>query len=147
MSEIRPVLVALLLGSLFAIAVISFGIRIADINQANQSIADDPRIKSYADSLNSSLADASSDAQSSQSALDESPTTLSSGLIILDAIGGIWKTLIAVPITIWNLTFGLLVSRVFGDNSFVIALSVIGTIIGITIILAVWKLVSTGEGG
>lgn len=145
MSSMKPLVFGFLLVGLFAIALISFGIRLADVNEVSQSIGDDPAIKNYADSLNNSIAQASSDSQTSQEAISESPITLGESNFVIDAIGGIWKTITEVPVTVWNLTVGLLLAKIFGDNSFAIALSVIGTLIGFAVIFAVVKWLSTGE--
>lgn len=146
MVNIKPILVSLLVIGLFAMGIISFGIRLAEINEAPQSIGDDPSISRFRSQLNESLAQANEDAIAGQQAIEESPTTINLGLYIIDAIGGVWKTLISVPITLYNLTVGFLFENVFAGNSFAIALGIIGAIIGISVILAVWKLVSTGEG-
>ncbi len=145
MGGIKPLLYGLLIVGLFSIALLNFGIMIADINQANQSISNNPSLSSYATDLNNSLASSGSDTQTALDSLADSPTTLSTGAFIIDAIGGVWKTLISVPITLYNLTFGLIISEIFGDNSFAIALAVLGAILGLAVIFGVWKLVSTGE--
>lgn len=146
MANFRPILVSLLLAGLFMISIITGGITLAYANNANQSIGDDPAIIAYATSLNETLGESITNANSGEEAISSSPITLTSSIPFYDAITGIWKTLKTVPITIWNLTVGLLITRVLGNN-FYIVLGVIGAILTITIIFAVWKFVSQGESG
>ena len=141
----RPIIVALLLFGMFTLALITGGIQLANINKANQSISDSPFLVTYASELNETLAAANSNAGSAEDSLAESPVTLSTSTVFLDSIGGIWKTLKTIPITIYNLTAGMIFSTVFGGSAFAMVLGIIGAILTITLILSVWKLISTGE--
>ena len=148
MAGFRPVIVSLLLFGLFAIAFITFGIRLAQINDAPQSIADEPSIQNYANQLEGSLQQGYDDSYSAEVAISNSTISQANtgGLsLILDSVGGIWKTLKSVPVTIYNLTIGLIISNITGGE-FGILWAVLGTILIITIIIAVIKLISQGEG-
>lgn len=147
MADFRPLIVALILTGLVAIGVINFGIMLANTNQASQSIADNSQLASYANDLNDSLTDAYSDAEEANTAISNSSLTLTSGFPIVEAIGGIWKTMKAVPKTIWDLTIALLNSSILGSPALSIFIGGLGAILIITIVLAVWKLISTGESG
>ena len=48
MATFRPILIALILFGLFSVALINGGILLASVNEANQSIGDDSKLKSYA---------------------------------------------------------------------------------------------------
>lgn len=143
--NLKPVLVSLLLVSLFSLAVISFGVRLADINEANQSIADDGLLNDYISSLNETLSKANTNVQAGQEALN-SPLSLATGFFVLEALQGIWVVLVSVPITLYNLTIGLILTKIFGDSAFAVAIGIFGAILGLTIIFAVVTLISTGRG-
>lgn len=147
MAEIRPLLIWLLLLGLFAMAIVTGGIMLAEQNGVNQSIADDPAITEYYSSLNETLADTYTDASNSDAAFSNSSISTSIGIPFIDSIWGIWKTLKEVPVTIYNLTIGLLISKVLGDVAGAIVLSVLSAILIITVIFAIVKLVSQGESG
>lgn len=147
MANFRPILVALLVLGLFGVAIITAGIRLASVNGANQSIGDDLSLAAYSSSLNQSLKDAYDSSVAANAAVSNSSITLTSTLPFIDAIGGIWKTLKSAPIAIWNLTFGIVFQNILGDNSYAIVIGVIGAILLMTIVFAVWKLISSGESG
>lgn len=147
MAELRPILVNILLFALVAMSLLTGGIMLASTNNAPQSIADEPAIQNYVSSLNATLEDSSADARSAQEAIETSPVTLTSGLPVFDAIFGIWRTIKEVPVTVYNLTIGLLVAKIFSSAAYAIVTAVIATILIVTIVLAVWKMVSTGDGG
>lgn len=147
MVEFRPIIVAMLIVGLFAFALISGGIMLGSQNNAPQNIGDDPSIASYKTALENNLRSASSDVNSSEKSLEQSPLTLSTGGLILDTIGKIWKTMKTIPVTVYNLTAGVLFTRLFGNEAGGLVFGVIATILILSIIFAVWKWVSTGEGG
>lgn len=144
MAGLRPLIVGILLAGLFAFALITGGIMISTNNQATQSIGNDPSLASYKTSLESTLEDAQVNANSSIEAIGESPISVIPGAFIFDAISGVWKTLKVVPVTIYNLTFGLLKVKVFGDT-FSVVFGVMAAILIILIIFGVIKMVSAGQ--
>lgn len=144
MAGLKPLFIGLLLTGLFAFAMITGGIMVADQNSGVVSIGDDPALSNYKTQIQSSLNDASTDANSSLEALGNSPLSAIPGAFIFEAIAGVWKTLKIVPSTIYNLTFGVLKDKVFGD-SFGVAFGIMAAIIIILIILGVIKLVVSGQ--
>ncbi len=147
MSNFKPILVALLLVGLFALAFLNFGIMTAEIEGANQSISDDPSISAYAASLNQTLEASISETEAANTAFSNSSITTTTSFPFVDAIGGIWKTMKNAPIAVWNLSFGLLLSNVLGSEAYAMVIGVLGAILTMTIIFAVWKLIHSGEGG
>jgi len=143
----RPLIIGLLLTGLFAVAFINGALLLASTNNAEQSIGDDPTLASYNASIRSALSDATGDAETSEEALSNSQITATGDTVFFDAIGGIWKTLKATPVTIYNLTAGLIINQILGSTLGLIVFGVIGTILTITIIFGVWKMVKTGESG
>lgn len=146
MSEFRPLIVGIILAGLFAYALISGGILLSLNNGANHSIGDEPTISAYKESLKSNLEESYNKSNASYNALSSSPITLSTGNIIVDAIGGVWKVMTVIPISIWTYTIALPVTYILGDTGRIVAL-VLGSLLILTIIFAVWKWIATGEGG
>jgi len=146
-ASFRPLVVGLLLAGLFAFALINAGLLISINNGANQSIGDDPAISSYSESLEETLLEANENANATETAFGSSPITLTTGSLVFDAVGGIWKTMKEVPVTVYNLTFGLIATKIFGDESYGVVFGVIGAILMMTIIFGIWKWVTTGESG
>lgn len=144
MGGLKPTIIGILLGGLFALALISGGIMLAERNNANQSIGDDPVLSSYKDNLEVSLLAVESDANGSLEALGSSPTTESGGAFIYDATTGVWKTLKEQPSTNYNLLVGVTKNRIFGETFN--PLFAVGAAILITIIIfGVIKLVISGQ--
>jgi hypothetical protein len=140
----KGLIIGLLLVGLFAISMINGGIILAQLNNANNSIADHPALNLFASNLNQSLEGAYENANSSQEAISSSPITLTTGFPVFDAISGIWKTLIVIPMTLYNLIVNFVLSTFLSPTE-AIVLSVIGAVIIITVIFGVWKLVATGQ--
>lgn len=145
MPKFLSIVFGFLLFGLFAVAIISGGIMLASNNQATQSIADDPAIRDFANELNETLEDTYQTAVGVEGAVEQSPVTTTTSNPYIDAIGGVWKTLKTVPITIYNLTFGLLAQKIFGNSAYGIVFGVIGAILIIAIVYGVYKLLVTGE--
>lgn len=144
MAGLRPLLVGILLAGLFAFALISGGIMMATNNGASQSIGDDPALSSYKSGLETTLGEAQENANASIEAIGESPISVIPGSFVFDAIAGVWKTLKVVPVTIYNLTFGLASEKIFG-STFAVVFGTLAAIIIILIIFGVIKMVSQGQ--
>ena|SRR3990167_1386712 len=144
MAGLKPLLVGLLLGGLFALVLITGGIMLANNNASPVSIGDDPALSAYKTSLESSLENAQANANASIEALGESPISIIPGSFVIDAIAGVWKTLKVVPVTIYNLTFGLAKDKIFGET-FDVVFGIMAAILIIVIIFGVIKLVSQGQ--
>lgn len=147
--KFQGIIFSLLLIGLFVIAFLNASLILSADNSPNQTIANDPALTAYAGVLNTTLESSYPDANASEGAISDSPITLSSGSggIIIDAISGIWKTIKRAPIEIYQLTAGLIFTKIFGDAQYAIVFSVLAGMLIIAIVLAVWKLVSQGEGG
>lgn len=144
MAGFRPLIVGLLLAGLFAYALINAGLLIAINNNPSQTIGNDESLSDYKDSLESNLQESYANSNSSEESFSKSPLSLSN-IIVVDAIGGVWKSIKIIPVAIYNLTIGILIQKLFSSQEFSIALSVIGAILIITFVLLAWKLLSTGE--
>jgi hypothetical protein len=145
--ELRPFLISLLMFGLLAFSVITGGILIASENNANQSIGDNTALKDYASSLNSNLSTTQDTASSADASFQNSTVTLAGGWVFLDVLGGLWKTLKTAPMAVYSLSANVIRTQLLGDTVFNVVFGVIGFIIVITLIFAVWKLLRVGEGG
>jgi hypothetical protein len=141
---LSKVIIGFLLVGIFIFAMINGGLLIASNNGVSHSIGDDPALSTYKTELETTLGNAQSDANGSLEALGKSPITLVTGTFFFDAIGGVWKTLKVVPVTVYNLTFGILRVKIFGGG-FDIVLGVLSAIIIIVILFGVWKLIISGQ--
>lgn len=147
MAEFRPIIINLLLLSLFVIAIIIGGTYIAVQNNGTQSIVDDATYSDLKDDLTANLEDNYDEIKESSASFENSSVTLTSGIPFVDSIYGTWKIIKNVPMTTYNLIVGVLFVKLFGNPATAIITAVLGAILIITIIFAVVKLVSTGEGG
>lgn len=144
MSGIKPLLVGFLLAGLFAFALISGGIMLATNHGSSQNVGDDPALSSYKTSLETSLLEAQDNANSSIEALGDSPVSVIPGSFVIDAISGVWKTLKNVPVTLYNLTFGLAKNKLFG-STYDVVFGILAAIVIIIFLFAVIKLVTQGQ--
>lgn len=143
-TTLKPILVTLLLFGLFAFAIITSGIMIAEQNDPDQSIGNDPTIAAFRTNINETLDTAREDTQSADELLTNSSVSTTTNIVFIDAVSGLWKTLRQAPTTIWELTGGLMVSTI-GIPLTVVAL--ITSLLLIIILIAVIRFVTTGVGG
>lgn len=147
MAQLRAIVISLLLVGLAILGVISFGIQFAFYNDQGQSIGDDPAFTNLASSLNNTIVSGSEDTAAAQIALSNSSVTLTGVIPYVDTIQGIWKTLLGAPVAIYNFIMGVAFTKLLGSQEYRIVLTVLGIILGITIIVAVLRLITQGEGG
>lgn len=140
----KTLIIGLLVLGLFIFCTIQGALFLAINNDASQSIGDDPRLTEYKSELEAQLLESSGDSRAADAAITNSSFTLTTSFPVFDAIGGVWKTYRAVPIALYNLTVGLLVSYIFGET-FRVVFAVVAAIIGMLIILGVWQLIATGR--
>lgn len=144
---LRTFIISAILGSLFIIALINGAIILAEVNQANQSITDYEPLAIYSANLNDSVSGSLDVSTSAQTALGESPTTLSLSGVVFDTIGSLWKSLIGIPVTIFKLTSDFIFVNIFGGATFSIVFNSILAMITLTIIFFVVKWAVSGDGG
>jgi len=141
MVNTKSFVISSLLIGLFAIALVSFGVKIAENNNANQTILDNEAISSGYTSINSSLAKSQTDFENqSGTFFSEAPIIGEIG-IILTSIVNVGKVITGTARGIYDLTIGMIFST-FGINN--IVLTVITSIILITIVLIVWRTYRSG---
>lgn len=144
MSGFKPILVSLILAGLFAFSLLYGGYLLAVNNDASQSILDNPAMNSFKENLEDNLTGFYDTVNASETSFAKSPISLSQ-IVFVDALGGIWKTLKIIPLAIWNLIAGLVIGNLLTQTQFIIVGGVVGSLLIITIIFGVWKLINTGE--
>lgn len=136
-------IIYLLLFGLFVIALINVGVYLAAQNGANQSILDDDSLASYKSSLQENLTQSYSDISSSNTVLENSSITTTTSIPFFSSTQGIWKTVKTIPITVYNLTIGLAMKKIFGDSAGLVT-AVISAIMIIIILFGVVAWIATG---
>lgn len=141
------ILIGFLLAGLFAVAFINGGLILGQINSPNQTIANNPDIINLTNEISPQLTQSYDDLNQTESAVSDSEITLTSGSggAIIDSINGVWKTMKKAPTAIYLSIAYLIKSNLFGDSSYEIIFSVLGAILTIIIILAIWRLVRIGD--
>lgn len=147
MVNFRPYMISILISGLFAFVLLAGGIQLAVLNNANQSIADEPAIRTFSQSINETLLTTSDAAQAAENATSDSQITRILTIPFLDAIQGIWKTIKVAPVAIYNLIAGLAKTYILGSTAGLIITTLIAAIVTLTILFSVIKFVSTGDAG
>lgn len=145
MAEFRPLVVSLLVFGLFAVLLINIGAQIAQDNNPNSTILNISGFSNFKANTSEHLEDSYGTISDADTAVTNSSVTLTSGIPFVDAIGGIWKTIKVAPMAIYGLVKDTAVAQIIGDNTVIVA--TVGAILLLTFIFAVWKFISTGEGG
>lgn len=142
----NSILISMLFAFLFFVALITGGIMMAEQNGASQSIANDTGLNDFRNDLVDSLNGYSSDVSDAGASFENSTISLTSGIPFIDAIYGVWKILIATPKLAYNFFASYVFDTILGDTASKIIVGILGAILTITIIIAIIKLVSQGEG-
>lgn len=144
-----PIVIWLLLSGLFIYSLIQGAVTLAALNSPNQTIANAPVIRSLQNDLNDTLIDFYDVANETETSISGSPLTLTSGSggIIVDAIGTVWKSIKITSVLLYNLTLGFIFSYIFGSQTFGVVIGVISGLVILTIVFAVWKMLSQGDAG
>lgn len=147
MANFRPIVINLLFIALFVVAIVTAGVMMAVQNNATQNIGNDSIYSDLASELNSKLQDGYTATSSAEQSFENSSVTLTSGIPFIDSIYGAWKVIKTTPMLVYNLITAVIFQKLLGDDASLIIISVISTILLITIIFAVVKLISSGDGG
>ena len=146
MAGLKSFLIGLLLVGLFSSLLITAGIQLAQRNNSPNTIANDPTISDFADNLNENLTSLPTITSSAEDSIGSSPVTLDTGAgIILNSVGGLWKTLKTIPTSVYDLTVGLLVAKIFSGSNFTPAVAIIAGIATIAFIFFVYNWVHNAD--
>lgn len=140
MASFQDLMVSTLLFALIAVALISFGAQMAIDNEANSTILQDPNINATLINLTTSLESSQGIAENQSKSQDENLPVALFDFLFESIIGSvrIFKAQITV---IYNLTLGLLISKV---GLPIVVLATFSAIILIVIIFRAWRNFKTG---
>ena len=127
---------------LFAFAIISFGVGMANDNNSNDSILDDSSINKMNSTLGSSLSGFRSLSQGQRENFESEIPTSGFGVLIIFAIISAGKVFTGMVLGIWNILL-LPFKSAIGISP--IVLGVFSSILVIVIILGAWRLYKAGE--
>lgn len=147
MVSFRPIVINILLVTLFVIALIMGGIMMSTQNDAPQSIENDTIYAGLKDSLIGNVTQADADTRGASGSFENSSVSLTSGIPFINSIYGTWKVIKTAPLIMYNMIVGVIFHTLLGDTTTAIVTAVLSIILLITIIFAIVKLVSTGDGG
>jgi len=142
----KDLLISFIIVSLFAFSLLAYAIGIANMNNTNASIINDPRVSVFNQSIGSQLEsiDETGDEQR-ENFESENPST-SFGEIIFQSIVGVGKTLTSSVFGFVNLLATLVSSTIFGNNKvFAVVIGSVFAILTISIIFLLWRAYKTGE--
>jgi hypothetical protein len=147
MAKLFPIISGLSLAGLFLIALISFGFNVAENNNPSQTIGNDEALNSYYSNLHNNLTGTLDTANDGETALGQDPTTDTGDNLLFPSVKGTWKSLTEGPKSVYSLTIGLLISKLFSSDEFSVVFITIGGLLVIALIVAVWRWAYTGDGG
>lgn len=149
MVEFRPLLISFIIIALFSVGMINIVYFTQVQNDAEETILDDSvlGLSSYKSNVEANLTSTYEDSLDAEESASSSQVTFSFGSPFLDAISGVWKTIKSGPVTLYHLVIGLLRATFLSGTDGIIIISAIVSILTISIIFAVWKMISTGEAG
>jgi len=147
MVEFRPIIINLIIVSLFAVALITGAGMMALQNHASQSILNDTDYANLQGGLTSNIQGYYGNVSQAGNSFENSSVTTTSSIPFIDSIYGTWKVIKSAPMTLYNLIVVVVFGKLLGSPATAIITAVISIILIISIIFAVVKLVSTGESG
>lgn len=146
MVRFLPLVIAFMVFSLFALSFINSGILLAEANEANQSIADYGPLQTYADQLNDTLSQYEDDVNNVSQGFSTSPISIIFNNFIVEAIGGLWKTIKGQATQGYHITTNFIAPILFSGSAAII-LTLIGAIITLMVIISIYRMLFTGDGG
>ncbi len=138
----RDLIIGFLLVGLYALSMISFGIGLADLNSANQSIGDDPRIINIIGNLSSELNKSQATAEGQRDAFEQETPKLGTGSLLFESLAGVLKTFTGTFVVMFNIIFEL-IFQVFSIPP--VVLSVVISIALIMIVFLGWRFLRVGD--
>jgi hypothetical protein len=142
-ESLRFYMVTFIVGALFFVGLLSWAAGVASNNNANQSVTDDSKINGFLTSTRGNIGTTEDTVNSGKSTFDDNNPTVTGGNIVLNSMPGIGRIFSFSFITgFYNITIGLILNLFQLDP---LIISVIGSILMITIIFLIWRLLRTGE--
>lgn len=131
--------------AMFVIAIITFEVTLAENNNAQQDLLDNPTTREFLKDINTTLETSYQTQQGIENASVNSPVTKTGVIPFIDATEGLWKTLKTIPTTTYNLIVGMLRTSIFQGAALQILVTVVGFLFTAGIILAAYKFFSSGD--
>lgn len=142
---IKQIAINSVLAAIFMFALIMWGVGLANDNNAPQTIANNPSIGNFTQTINSSFNQYPADvSNATQSFSNDIPTAGALGLIFF-SVGGLWKTLLTVPYALFTFILSFIYTNVFGGSQFWVIFGVIGALVSAVIILSAWAWIRLGN--
>lgn len=145
-----PIIVALLIGGLFAVALFNFSDSFARKNGATQNVYEDPEVEQAINSIGGNVSDYLESANNADTVLSNSSIvqggeTGQTGYF--QSLGGIWKNLKNKPTGIYTLISDIAQKKIFGGYTVAFVFNTIAGIICLALLIGVIRWLFTGEGG
>ena len=144
---IRPLIINFLWIGLFFVALVTGGVIMSVQNGSSNSILNNSLFANASNSFSGNLTDYYQTTSDSEKSFENSTVTLTGGIPFIDSIYGTWKILKSVPMIMYTLVVDVVMGTLLGSQTTTIIVSVITSILIITLIFAIVKLISSGDGG
>jgi len=142
----RNTLFATLLIGLFTFALMFFAIEQGQNVNAPLNINEDPRINKAFGNLSQQLNTTQTRSESQLESFQTENPILSFGTLVVFAIVSIGKVLTDMVTGFYNITFGLIFDVLFGgDPTFGIVIGVVVSILIVSIVFLLWRVLKAGE--
>lgn len=142
----KEFVITFLIIGLFTTCILAFGIELGNLNDANQSISNDPRFSAFNSSLSRNLTDIQEKGESSRLAFESENPILAFGEFIFQSIIAVGKTFTSGVFGFANLLIGIIFNVLFGgDPAFAVITGTLLTIMTIMIIFLLWKTYRSGD--
>ena len=138
----RGLLISFLLVGLFTFSMITFGDKLIDDNEGNESVIDHPAVQTLNTTIFGNLSDTQSQAQTKRESFEEEEPSAGFGTLLLFSLVEVARAFTSTFVVLYNVLFGF-ARDILGIPT--IAMITIGATMLITVILLSWRLFKTGE--
>lgn len=147
MVKFVPLIFSILALGVFAFAFLTGSIMFQTQNNISTGLANDTAVSEFYGNITQTLASFSSDANTANTAFNQSSVTVTGITPFVNAVTGIWRIMKAAPVVLYNLTAGLIFGKIVGSTAGFIIAGVLAGILIIMVISAVILFITRGEGG
>lgn len=147
MVKFVPIMTAIILASIFTIALITGGAMLQIQNNAKTKITEDSSIGNLSSDITQTLDETSSNAQTADTAFTNSSVTTTGVTPYVNAIGGLWQILKRGPVLTYNIISAFIFQKLLGNSAAFLLTSALAAIFILIVISAIVYWISRGEGG
>ena len=145
MRGLQAVIIGFILVGLFSFSLINFAINSSEDNPSNQSILNDSSIAEYRANLTTTFGEYGSSTNDSQESFSASTLVPSAFVVPLEAVTGIWKSMVKFPKLIFDMSIDVINKNIFGASSeFRIVFTIISALVVVIIFMYVYQWIKTG---